>query len=85
MNTNENQGEIDIVVLFNKIQSTFIELIVFFFKWVKHLTKQWKAFLFLYILNKYSIIIVDSFILYLMSFNFKFFKIISLYKLSFII
>ena len=47
MSTNENQGEIDIVVLFNKIQSTFIELIVFFFKWVKHLTKQWKAFLFL--------------------------------------
>ena len=47
MSTSENQGEIDIVVLFNKIQSKFVELIVFFFKWVKYLTKQWKAFLFL--------------------------------------
>ena len=47
MSTSENQGEIDIVVLFSKIQSKLVELIVFFFKWVKYLTKQWKAFLFL--------------------------------------
>ena len=47
MSTSENQGEIDIVVLFNKIQSKFLELLVFFFKWAKYLIKQWKAFLFL--------------------------------------
>jgi len=47
MNTNENQGEIDIIVLFKKIQATFVHIIIFFFKWAKYLIRQWKAFLFL--------------------------------------
>ena len=47
MSTSEKQGEIDIIVLFNKIQATFIQIIVFFFRWVKYFIKQWKAFLFL--------------------------------------
>ena len=47
MSTSDKQGEIDIIVLFNKIQATFIQIIVFFFRWIKHFIKQWKAFLFL--------------------------------------
>ena len=47
MSTNENQGEIDIIVLFKKIQATFVHIIIFFFKWAKYLVRQWKAFLFL--------------------------------------
>ena len=47
MSTSDKQGEIDIIVLFNKIQATFIQIIVFFFRWVKYFIKQWKAFLFL--------------------------------------
>ena len=47
MSTNENQGEIDIIVLFKKIQATFVQIIIFFFKWAKYLIRQWKAFLFL--------------------------------------
>ena len=47
MSINENQGEIDIIVLFKKIQATFVKIIIFFFKWAKYLIIQWKAFLFL--------------------------------------
>ena len=47
MKTIENQQEIDIVILFNKIKSSFIKLVVFFFKCIKYLIKQWKVFLFL--------------------------------------
>ena len=47
MSINENQGEIDIIVLFKKIQATFVKIIIFFFKWTKYLIRQWKAFLFL--------------------------------------
>ena len=47
MSINENQGEIDIIVLFKKIQATFVKIIIFFFKWAKYLIRQWKAFLFL--------------------------------------
>ena len=39
MSINENQGEIDIIVLFKKIQATFVHIIIFFFKWAKYLIK----------------------------------------------
>ena len=49
MNNNENQGEIDLIILINKIKSSFLKLIVFFFRALKATTKQWKVFLFLII------------------------------------
>ena len=30
MNNNENTGEIDLIILINKIKSTFLKLILFF-------------------------------------------------------
>jgi len=51
MNNNENAGEIDLIILINKIKSSFLKLILFFFKAVKNLLKQWKAFLFLIIVG----------------------------------
>ena len=51
MNNNENQGEIDLIILINKIKSSFLKVILFFFKAVKTTVKQWKAFLFLIIVG----------------------------------
>ena len=51
MNNNENTGEIDLIILISKIKSSFLKLILFFFKAVKNLVKQWKAFLFLIIVG----------------------------------
>ena len=49
MNNNENQGEIDLIILINKIKSSFLRVILILFKAVKTTAKQWKAFLFLII------------------------------------
>jgi len=51
MNNNESPGEIDLIILISKIKSSFLKLIIFFFKAVKNLAIQWKAFLFLIIIG----------------------------------
>ncbi|MDA9356894.1 hypothetical protein OAA78_00235 [Flavobacteriaceae bacterium] len=51
MSNNETQGEIDLIILINKIKSTFLKQVLCLFKGVKFLTKQWKAFVLLIIVG----------------------------------
>jgi len=51
MSNTQPQGEIDLIVLINYIKSFFLKQLLFLFKGVKHLSKQWKTFLALIIMG----------------------------------